>query len=110
MTHTADLPSWAALLTALLVLIGIVVIHPNAVTENGGNAGLGSYDLYVASNLDGRVELLTQVEDPPLRDWLMTILDTYFKDTIKPRRLLPDGSDRRTLGLRHDPVSAKGAQ
>jgi polyphosphate kinase len=47
---------------------------------------------WMPRNLDGRVELLVPVEDPPLRDRLMAILDAYFKDTVKARRLLPDGS------------------
>jgi polyphosphate kinase len=47
---------------------------------------------WMPRNLDGRVELLTPVEDPPLRDRLIAILETYFKDTVKARRLLPDGS------------------
>lgn len=47
---------------------------------------------WMPRNLDGRVELLTPVENPPLRDRLIGILETYFKDTVKARRLLPDGS------------------
>jgi polyphosphate kinase len=47
---------------------------------------------WMPRNLDGRVELLVPVEDPPLRDRLISMLETYFKDTVKARRLLPDGS------------------
>ncbi len=47
---------------------------------------------WMPRNLDGRVELLVPVETPPLRDRLIAILETYFKDTVKARRLLPNGS------------------
>jgi polyphosphate kinase len=50
---------------------------------------------WMPRNLDGRVELLVPVEDPTLRDRLIAMLETYFKDTVKARRLLPDGSYER---------------
>ncbi len=63
--------------------------------HGGDNLTFISSADWMPRNLDGRVELLTPVEDPPLRDRLMAILDTYFKDTVKGRRLLPDGSYER---------------
>jgi polyphosphate kinase len=46
-------------------------------------------------NLDRRVELLVPVDDAPSRKRLIKILDTYFRDTEKARRLRPDGSYER---------------
>ncbi|MDA1051377.1 MAG: polyphosphate kinase 1 [Planctomycetota bacterium] len=57
----------------------------------------GDERVYISSadwmprNLDRRVELLTPVEDTAARRRLINILDTYFRDTKKARRLLPDG-------------------
>jgi polyphosphate kinase len=50
---------------------------------------------WLRRNLDRRVELMVPVEDPASRDRLVEILGTYFKDTVKGRRLLPDGSYER---------------
>ncbi len=47
---------------------------------------------WMPRNLDSRVELLVPVENPPLRDRLIAVLETYFKDNVKARQLLPDGS------------------
>jgi polyphosphate kinase len=50
---------------------------------------------WMPRNLDSRVELLVPVEEVASRRRLISILDTYFKDTLKARRLLPDGSYER---------------
>ena len=42
-----------------------------------------------------RVELLVPIEDVSARRRLISILDTYFRDTLKARRLLPDGTYER---------------
>jgi len=61
--------------------------------RNGGNE-----ELYLCSadwmtrNLDRRVELLFPVASPALLRRLVGILEIYFADTAKARRLLPDGS------------------
>jgi polyphosphate kinase len=55
---------------------------------------------WMPRNLDRRVELLVPVEDPPLNARLIAILETYFKDTVKARRLLPDGSYQPVKGRR----------
>jgi polyphosphate kinase len=47
---------------------------------------------WMPRNLDRRVELLTPIEETAARRRLINILDTYFRDTCKARRLLPDGS------------------
>jgi polyphosphate kinase len=47
---------------------------------------------WMPRNLDRRIELLVPVEDPPLRQRLIGILDTYFEDNVKARHLQPDGS------------------
>jgi polyphosphate kinase len=46
---------------------------------------------WMPRNLRRRVELLVPVEDAACRRKLTGILDTYFRDTCKSRRLLPDG-------------------
>ncbi|MBC8355260.1 MAG: polyphosphate kinase 1 [Planctomycetes bacterium] len=57
----------------------------------------GDERVYISSadwmprNLDRRIELLTPVEDTASRKRLINILETYFRDTKKARRLLPDG-------------------
>jgi polyphosphate kinase len=50
---------------------------------------------WMTRNLNRRVELLVPVEPPELRKRLNSILETYFKDNVKSRRLLPDGSYQR---------------
>jgi polyphosphate kinase len=50
---------------------------------------------WMPRNLDGRVELLVPVEDVVSRRRLNAILDTYFRDTAKASRLLPDGTYER---------------
>lgn len=47
---------------------------------------------WMQRNLDRRVELLVPIEDVALRDRLIETLKTYFRDNVKSRRLLPDGS------------------
>ena len=47
---------------------------------------------WMPRNLDRRVELMVPVQDPGCRRRLIGILQTYFRDTVKARRLLPDGS------------------
>jgi polyphosphate kinase len=50
---------------------------------------------WMPRNLDSRVELLVPIEDTPARRRLISVLETYFRDTAKARRLLPDGSYER---------------
>ncbi len=50
---------------------------------------------WMPRNLDRRVELLIPIEDPSLRDRLLETLKTYFRDNVKARQLLPDGSYER---------------
>jgi polyphosphate kinase len=50
---------------------------------------------WMQRNLDRRVELLVPVEDPACRERLIGILKTCFRDTVKARRLLPDGTYKR---------------
>ncbi len=66
--------------------------------RNGGRDEilLGSADL-MPRNLDRRVEILFPVEDPHLRQALRRdILGVHLKDTVKARRLLPNGSYEHT--------------
>ena len=47
---------------------------------------------WMPRNIDRRIELLVPVEDPPLRQRLISILETYFDDNVKARHLQPDGT------------------
>ena len=47
---------------------------------------------WMPRNLDGRIELLTPIEDPDAKRRLIEILDMYFDDNVKGKRLLADGS------------------
>lgn len=62
--------------------------------ENGGD-----YQIYMGSsdwmprNLDRRVEVLTPVEQPEIREYLKTAyLNSYLRDNVKARELQVDGS------------------
>ncbi len=63
---------------------------------------------WMPRNLRGRVELLVPVGDPDCRRRLTAILDTYFRDNCKARRLLADGSYKRVSAGRV-PVRAQYA-
>lgn len=74
----------------------------------------GDERVYISSadwmprNLDRRVELLVPVEDNAARRRLITILEVYFRDTVKARRLLPDGRYERVAPEEgHKPVSSQ---
>jgi polyphosphate kinase len=63
---------------------------------NGGHEEvyLSSAD-WMQRNLSRRLEILFPVIDPNLRRRLIKILETFFADNVKARRLLPDGSYER---------------
>lgn len=46
-------------------------------------------------NLDRRIELLFEVEEPEIKRQVLDILDVLFKDTVKTRILQPDGLYKR---------------
>ena len=50
---------------------------------------------WMPRNLDRRIELLVPVNDDGLKKRLTGILALYFKDNVKARELLPDGTWRR---------------
>jgi polyphosphate kinase len=50
---------------------------------------------WMPRNLDRRVELLVPVESPRCKKRLISLLDTFFKDTVKARRLMPEGMYER---------------
>ncbi len=66
----------------------------------------GHEEVYMSSadwmgrNLDRRLEILFPVPNPKLRRRLVGILETFFADNVKARRLLPDGS--------YEPARRKG--
>ena len=47
---------------------------------------------WMPRNLDRRVELLIPIEHPASKHRLIRILDVYFRDNVKARQLLPDGT------------------
>ena len=47
---------------------------------------------WMPRNLERRVELLIPVEDEACRQRLMAILDVFFQDNVKAKRLQPDGT------------------
>jgi polyphosphate kinase len=51
---------------------------------------------WMPRNLDRRIELLVPVEDAPLRQRLVGILDTYFEDNVKARHLQASGAYSRS--------------
>ncbi|MFP4415931.1 MAG: polyphosphate kinase 1 [Chitinispirillaceae bacterium] len=50
---------------------------------------------WMPRNLDRRVELMTPVLENHLKNQLIDILHTYFNDTVKARKLMPDGHYER---------------
>ncbi|PYM70066.1 MAG: polyphosphate kinase 1 [Candidatus Rokuibacteriota bacterium] len=73
------------------------------------NAGTEEYLLasadWMPRNLDRRVEITFPILDPALQTQVRTVLDVQLADTVKARRILPDGSSVRLqvdggLGLR----------
>jgi polyphosphate kinase len=46
----------------------------------------------MARNLDRRIELLVPIEDDGCKRRLLDVLDFYFQDNVKAKRLMPDGS------------------
>ncbi|MBN1268509.1 MAG: RNA degradosome polyphosphate kinase, partial [Kiritimatiellae bacterium] len=62
---------------------------------------------WMPRNLDRRVELLVPVEDPPSRTRLVSVLETYFNDNIKARRLLPDGRYERVAAGKQKPLRSQ---
>jgi polyphosphate kinase len=71
--------------------------------RNGGHEEvyLSSAD-WMQRNLNRRLEILFPVIDPNLRRRLIKILETYFADNVKARRLLPDGT--------YEPVACEGSK
>ena len=64
--------------------------------ENGGapEYWLASAD-WMPRNLDHRVEVAFPILDPPLQDRISDILTIQLADTVKARRILPDGTSER---------------
>lgn len=78
-------------------VVGRFLEHPRIYYfRNGGEEEilLGSADL-MPRNLDRRVEQIFPVEVPDVKEAVWRILDVHLRDTVKARRLLPDGSYER---------------
>ncbi len=82
-------------------IVGRFLEHARIYYFHNGGAGdlfLGSADL-MPRNLDRRIEILFPVEDPGIKKILIEkVLYTHFHDTVKARRLSPDGQ--------YEPISA----
>jgi len=57
---------------------------------------------WMPRNLDRRVELLVPVENPLAKERLLSILKVHLQDTVKARRLLPDGRYVRVHSGQHE--------
>jgi len=75
--------------------------------RNGGHEEvyLSSAD-WMTRNLDRRLEILFPVPQANLKQRLVAILDTCFADSVKARRMLPDGRYER-VRRRRDAVRAQ---
>jgi len=62
--------------------------------SNDPKVFISSADL-MPRNLDKRIELMIPIEDAPSRNRLIQVLETCFKDTVKARELMVDGSYRQ---------------
>jgi polyphosphate kinase len=62
---------------------------------------------WMPRNLDRRVELLVPVDDDASRARLIKVLQMYFRDTAKARRLQPDGTHVRAKPERGGAVHAQ---
>jgi polyphosphate kinase len=62
---------------------------------------------WMPRNLDRRVELLVPIEDKACRSRLISILETYFDDNVKAKKLLPDGSYTRVKAGKSAPHRAQ---
>lgn len=62
---------------------------------------------WMPRNLDRRVELLVPVDTTAARRKLISILDTYFRDTVKASQLNPDGSYSRVKPGKQPAVTAQ---
>ena len=60
-------------------------------------------------NLDKRIELLVPVEDEACRARLIDLLTTCLADTVKGRRLQPDGSYTRPKAGGKDAIRSQEA-
>ena len=74
----------------------------------------GAEELYLSSadwmprNLERRVELMFPVPDPAARNRVFSILQAYFRDTVKARLLLPSGAwERRRPEPGEEPFAAQ---
>ena len=75
------------------------------------NAGEGEYLLasadWMPRNLDRRVEIAFPVLDPGLQAQVREILEVQLADTVKARRLLPDGSSVRVQAVDQPPLRSQ---
>ena len=63
---------------------------------------------WMPRNLDRRVELLVPVEDSAARRRLISMMEVFFRDTVKARKLLPDGRYVRVESeARQKPLSSQ---
>ena len=78
----------------VISIVGRFLEHARIFAFTSGEATryfIGSADM-MARNLDHRVEVVTPVEDPALREEIQHVLDLQLADTSLAWRLEPDGS------------------
>lgn len=94
---------------SVVSIVGRWLEHSRIVRFGNG----GAEEVYLSSadwmprNLDRRVELMFPILDPSLRARIGDILDSYFRDDAKARRLGPDGAWTR---IRDEATGAYSAQ
>jgi polyphosphate kinase len=92
-----------------MLLEDVIRLHLSSIYfENAGKAEylLASAD-WMPRNLDRRVEIAFPVLDTVLQAQIREILDIQLADTVKARRILPDG---RSMHIRADGESALRSQ
>ena len=88
-------------------IVGRLLEHSRIMQFGPDDIYLGSAD-WMPRNLDRRVEVMTPVRDPALREELRGILDIELADNVNGWILMPDGSwRRRTPGDGEEPRSSQ---
>lgn len=73
--------------------------------KNGGEdeVYLASAD-WMTRNLDKRIEIMFPLESKPAKRAARAALDAMFRDNVKARRLMPDGSYKRIRRTKEEPA------